>query len=204
MNDPDDVIPGHYDALIFDCDGTLVDTMPAHYAAWCIALATVGITFSEERFYALAGVPTAKIVETLAREQGVSCDAFAVGLAKDRCYVARGHHGPAIDVVVAIARREEGKRKLAVASGNVTDLVMQTLRAAGIDSLFSVVVGADQVAHGKPAPDVFLRAASLLSMPPSRCIVYEDGDPGIEAARAAGMAVVDVRPWLAVPGRPRV
>jgi HAD superfamily hydrolase (TIGR01509 family) len=189
--DPDD-----FDALIFDCDGTLVDTMPAHYASWCAALAAVGMTFDHDRFLALAGMSTVATVETLAREQGVTCDALAVARDKDQRHRARTDTDPPIEVVVAIARRAYGVKKLAVASGNVTDLVIATLRGAGIAELFPVVVGADQVVHGKPAPDVFLRAASLLCAAPSRCLVYEDGDLGIRAARAAGMSVVDVRPWL--------
>ncbi len=199
QHDPTLPIPDAYDALIFDCDGTLVDTMPGHYVVWCEALATVSITLSHDRFHALAGVPSLATVETLAREQAVSCDAIAIAREKDRRYLAREatpSEDAAIEVVVQIARREHGRKKLGVASGNVTNIVERTLRAAGIDGLFSVLVGADQVTHGKPAPDIFLRAASLLEVEPARCVVYDDADLGIRAAHAAGMAVVDVRRWL--------
>lgn len=188
--------PGAYDALIFDCDGTLVDTMPGHYIIWREMLAGVGIALTHERFLALAGVSSVGTVEILAKEHGVTCDAVAIATEKDRRYLVRDATDRPIEIVVRIAREARGKKKLAVASGNVTTIVHRTLRGAGIDELFEVVVGADQVVHGKPAPDVFLRAASLLGVAPARCVVFEDADLGIRAAKAAGMGIIDVRPWL--------
>lgn len=185
-----------YDALIFDCDGTLVDTMPGHFVIWKDTLAEHGIPLDEKRFYALAGVSSVGTVEILAREHGVTVDAAAIAIEKDRRYLAREASDAPIGVVVRLAREAHGKKKLAVASGNVTAIVERTLRGAGIAELFEVVVGADQVAHGKPAPDLFLRAASLLDVAPARCVVLEDADLGLRAAHAAGMAAVDVRPWL--------
>lgn len=189
-------IPDDVEGLIFDCDGTLVDTMPAHYLVWREVLAEHGIAFGEKLFYELAGVPTVGVVEAAARVQGVTVDARAVGLEKDRRYLEREDKGAPIAPVVAVARAERGRRKLAVASGNVTEIVLRTLRGAQIEDLFEVVVGADQVARGKPAPDVFLRAAERIGVPPRACLVYEDGDLGIEAARAAGMRWVDIRPLI--------
>lgn len=189
------MIPDHIEGLIFDCDGTLVDTMPAHYRSWCEALAPVGLVLSEERFYALAGVPTVDIVELLAREQGVSCDAAAVSLDKDLRYLALSQSGAGIESVIAIARREHGRRKLAVASGGRRKLVLSTLRGAGILELFPVIVTAEDVEHGKPAPDIFLCAASRIGVAPTRCAVFEDADLGLEAGRAAGMLTYDIRPW---------
>lgn len=186
-----------YSALIFDCDGTLVDTMPAHYEAWCAALAPVGIEFSRDRFYSLAGVPTVTIVEMLAREQRVICDAVATAHDKDQRFLPLIDRAVPIDLVVAIARREHGRRKLAVASGGFRWVVERTLEVAQIAPLFDAVVTAEDVKRGKPAPDVFLRAAELLAVEPAKCIVYEDADLGLEAARAAGMACVDIRPWIA-------
>ncbi|MBN8615001.1 MAG: HAD-IA family hydrolase [Deltaproteobacteria bacterium] len=191
------MIPDDVDTLIFDCDGTLVDTMPVHFEVWTEVLNENGLALSEERFYELAGVSTRAIVALLAKEQGVTVDAEAVSRAKDRRFLERDSQGAPIDVVIAIARREQGRRRMAVASGNVTDVVRRTLRGAGIESLFEAVVGADQVSRSKPAPDVFLRAAELLGRTSSGCLVYEDGDLGIEAARAAGMRWVDVRPLIA-------
>lgn len=189
-------IPHSIKGLIFDCDGTLVDTMPAHFSAWIEALKPHRLTLTEERFYALAGVPTVTIVELLSREQGITCDARVVAAEKDQHYLEVDMECPPIEVVVEIARRERGQRKLAVASGNRSDIVRATLRGADIEDLFDVVVGADHVARGKPAPDLFLHAAQLIGVKPFACLVFEDADLGLEAGRAAGMEVVDVRPWL--------
>lgn len=195
--DPRWSIPDDVRGLIFDCDGTLVDTMPAHLIVWREVLAEHGVDFTEKRFYELAGVSSVGVVETVAREQGVVVDARAVAALKDARYMEREDKGAPIARVVGVARAERGRRQLAVASGNVTEVVKRTLRGAQIEDLFEVVVGADRVARGKPAPDVFLLAAELIGVPPSACLVYEDGDLGIEAARAAGMRWIDVRPWIA-------
>lgn len=198
--DPSAPIPEQFTALIFDCDGTLVDTMPPHYVAWCRALEPHGFVLTHERFLALAGVPSLGTVEILAREQGIACDAAAIARAKDDLYRAGSHDAPAIEIVAAIARRERGRRKLAVASGNTTDIVEATLHGAHLDGLFDAIVGADQVVHGKPAPDIFLRAAALLSTSPDRCVVYEDAELGLQGARAAGMVAIDIRPFRATLG----
>ncbi len=190
------MIPDDVRALIFDCDGTLVDTMPAHFASWREVLGAHGLVLEEERFYALAGAPAVEIIAELAKEQGVLVDPRALTREKNERYLARPVLGPPIAPIVAIARGELGRRGLAVASGNFTEVVRRTLRGAAIEDLFGIVVGADQVERGKPAPDVFLRAASLLDIPPSACLVYEDGELGLEAARAAGMRSVDVRPLI--------
>ena len=97
--------------------------------------------------------------------------------------------------MVAIARREKGKRKLAVASGGWKRVVKESLTLVGVEDLFDAIVGADDVEKGKPEPDVFLKAAEKIGVLPGNCLVYEDGDLGIEAAKRAGMEVIDVRPW---------
>ncbi len=193
--DPNAEIPNHIKGLIFDCDGTLVDTMPLHYLAWKKSMDSVGINFPEDRFYAFAGTPTVKIIETLASEQNITCDALALADEKERLFVANIESLEPIHSVIEIVHQQRGRRKLAVASGGWKSVVTQSLAAVGIDHLFDAIVGADDVAHGKPAPDVFLKAAELLQLEPRQCIVYEDGDLGIEAARAAQMQVIDVRPW---------
>jgi beta-phosphoglucomutase family hydrolase len=193
--DWDAPIPEHIHGLIFDCDGTVVDTMPVHYLAWCKALETVKLHFSEERFYSFAGAPTVTIIQTIAKEQGVACDPQEIATLKEKFYVESLESLEPIHSVVAIARREKGKRKLAIASGGWKRVVKRTLTLVGVEDLFDAIVGADDVVHGKPAPDVFLKAAELIGVKPEACLVYEDGDMGIEAAHRAHMPVIDVRPW---------
>jgi HAD superfamily hydrolase (TIGR01509 family) len=193
--DPDAPIPAQYQALIFDCDGTIVDTMPVHYKAWCKALAPYNLHFPEDRFYALAGATAPAITALLAREQGIQCDPDAVAHEKENVYQASLRDLEPIHSVVAIAKRECGRRKLAVASGGRKMNVLESLAVIDVDHLFQVIVAQEDVTHGKPAPDLFLKAAALLEVPPAACIVYEDGDLGLEAAKRAGMAWIDVRPW---------
>ena len=193
--DWDAPIPERFTGLIFDCDGTIVDTMPVHFMAWCKALERFKLHFPESRFYSFAGAPSATIVRVIAREQGIQCDPEAVAHLKEQIYVESLEELEPIHSVVAIARREKGKRKLAVASGGWKRVVKETLTVVGVEELFDAIVGADDVIHGKPAPDVFLKAAEKIAVPPANCLVYEDGDLGIEAAKRAGMEVIDVRPW---------
>jgi HAD superfamily hydrolase (TIGR01509 family) len=191
------------EALIFDCDGTLADTMPAHFCAWQLTLAALpGLSFPEARFYALAGMPTARIAQLLLDEGdprgALGLDGVTLAARKEQAYRDAVTSVVAIDQVVAIAREARARGiPMAVASGGRRDLVVSTLEAVGIAGWFPVVVAAEDVAHPKPAPDVFLEAARRLGVAPQSCTVYEDGELGLEAARAAGMRAVDVRPLLA-------
>ncbi len=188
-------IPEQFKGLIFDCDGTLVDSMPLHYLAWKKAMQHVGIHISQEQFYFFAGMPTVTIIETLAKEQNVVCDAQAAAEEKERLFLENIEQLEPIHSVIEIVHREQGRRKMAVASGGWRSVIDRSLAAVGLAGMFDAIVGADDVARGKPAPDIFLKAAECLGLNPAECLVYEDGNLGIEAATAAGMQVIDVRPW---------
>ncbi len=180
-------------AIIFDCDGTLADTMPPHFLAWRETLGRHGMELDEDRFYALGGWPTDKIIELLAAERGLTVDVAAVALEKENEFEVILHHVTAIDHVVGIARRYSGKMPLAVATGGVRRICEKILKHVGILKLFDHIVTADDVERHKPNPDVFLEAARRLNVAPANCLVYEDTDPGIEAAKRAGMHWIDVR-----------
>ena len=185
--------PEPFGALIFDCDGTLADTMPGHFAAWVAALRAGGGDITEERFYQNAGVTSAAIIDALNQDFGYGLDIAETVEAKERLYVEGLHEIAEITAVADIARAHAGRVPQAVASGGLRSVVYATLDAIGLRPLFDAIVTAEDVVHGKPAPDIFLRAAELLGVAPQDCIVYEDGDPGVAAARASGMRVVDVR-----------
>jgi HAD superfamily hydrolase (TIGR01509 family) len=190
---PIDFIPT---AAIFDCDGTLADTMPLHYKAWRETLDPLGCPFPEAQFYAWGGVTAREIILRLNEEHGLRMDADEVSHSKEMNYRQLIPTVQPIDAVIAEARRLHGQCPLAVASGGMRPLVEETLRVLHIDNLFPVVVGSGDVERGKPEPDVFLKAALLLGVEPTGCVVYEDAPAGIEAARRAGMKAVNVLHYL--------
>lgn len=180
-------------ALIFDCDGTLADTMPAHYQAWLEVLRPHGIDFPEDRFYAMGGMPTDKIVVELCGEAGKSLDVVALVRQKALAFERKIGEVRPIEKVVDVARAHRGKTPMAVASGGQRRMVEKTLAQIGVLDWFSVVVTAEDTRQHKPEPDVFLEAARRLGVAPAACTVYEDTDLGLQAARRAGMRWVDVR-----------
>ena len=182
--------------LIFDCDGTLADTMPAHYRAWTSMLDRYGIPFPEERFYAMGGMPTARIIRVLAAEAGVPVDDVdRMVHEKESAFLANLHAIRPLELVVAVAAAYRRRLPLAVASGGYRETITRTLDQLGIRDWFAALVTAEDTPRHKPEPDVFLDAARRLGVPAAGCVVFEDTDIGLEAARRAGMAGVDVRTW---------
>ncbi len=181
-------------ALIFDCDGTLADTMPLHWRAWQVVTQRHNLVFPEDRFYALGGVPSRDILKMLAQEQGKDFDPLAVSKEKEAAYIPFLSDVQEIKVVVDIARAHFGIVPMAVASGGIQAHINEVLTHLGIRQLFQAVVTSEFVKRQKPAPDIFLEAANRLGVEPRFCRAYEDTDLGLEAIRAAGMEAVDVRP----------
>lgn len=183
-------------ALVFDFDGTLVNTMPLHWRAWQVISARHGIQFSEERFYALGGVPSRDILKTLRAEQGLLLDPLAVAKEKENAYLELLAHVEPIELVMDIAREHAGKLPMAIASGGTHRVIEMITRHLGIRDLFAAVVTSEDVLRQKPAPDIFLEAARRLRVCPAACRAYEDTGLGLQAIRAAGMEAVDVRELL--------
>jgi beta-phosphoglucomutase family hydrolase len=193
---PNWILPAGCRGLIFDCDGTLVDSMPLHYEAWTAVLSRSGLSFPESQFYAWAGTPVVEVVRRLAAEQRREVDPEAIAEERDRYF----HSLPfsrlrPVESVVAIARRLHGELPMAVATGSTLKSATASLAAIGVLDLFDLIVSAEDVAAPKPAPDAFLLAAQRLGVLPAECVVFEDADAGLTAACAAGMQVVDIRSW---------
>ena len=184
------------EGLIFDCDGTLADTMPLHWEAWQKVTVRHGVKFDEERFYALGGVPSRHILAMLREEQGLDIDPLAVAKEKEQVYLKTLHHVGPIEQVVAIAREHHGRLPMAVASGGTRHVINKVLVHLGIRNLFLAVVTSEDVELQKPAPDIFLEAARRIGIAPQRCRAFEDTDLGMTAIRAAGMDAADVREIL--------
>ena len=194
MSFPLELPPGDFDAFIFDCDGTLADTMPTHYRAWQTALGERAADFPEAMFYELGGVPTCRIVEILNERHGCSLPVEETVAVKEKLFLEFSSEVTAIEPVVALAREWHGRKPMAVASGGHRRVVMNTLRALGIAGLFDAIVTSEDYSRGKPHPDPFLEAARRLNVAPEHCLVFEDTTTGLQAAKAAGMACVLVPP----------
>jgi beta-phosphoglucomutase family hydrolase len=179
--------------LIFDCDGTLADTMPLHWHAWQMITQRHNLHFPEDRFYSLGGVPSRDILKMLAEEQGRSLDHIAVAHEKENAYMPLMTQVEPIHAVVEIALANYGRIPLAVASGGTQKIICDVLEHLKIRHLFAAVVTSEMVKKQKPAPDIFLEAARLIGVEPKFCRAYEDTDLGLQAIRAAGMDAVDVR-----------
>lgn len=184
-----------YSACIFDCDGTLVDSMPLHLEAWRAALAMHGFPpeqFTLEMHHDFAGMPGAAIVQILNRDYGHHLPPDKVEADKVAWYMAHHTEVRGIAPVVDFARRVHDRMPLAVASGSDAWIVHESLKAVGIFELFDTIITPVDVARGKPAPDMFLLAAQRMGVRPEECLVFEDGKLGIQAAEAAGMLTVFV------------
>ncbi len=177
-------------AYIFDCDGTVADTMPLHYRAWAKTMEALGGHFPEELHYAWGGMPNVAIVQRLNEMFGTQIDPEEAIRLKHRFYLELVHEVRPIEPVVDLARRFRGTAPMAIASGGRREIVLSTLSALDLLDLFDVIVSADDYERGKPHPDPFLLAAKLMGVPAADCLVFEDTPTGIEAARAAGMYCV--------------
>ena len=187
--------PGRFAGYIFDLDGTLIDSMPLHYRAWNEAMRRAGLPddLDEDFFYSLAGVPLRRVTDLLVQRYGRRFGDPRIAREKEALFAALQADARLIKPTVEFARRVAATHPVAIASGGPRHVVRQSLKISGLKSLFPVVVTSDDVAHGKPAPDMFLLAAKRMKVAPERCLVFEDAEPGIIAAKAAGMR------WVRVP-----
>ncbi len=190
---------GDFAGYIFDLDGTLVDTMPLHFRAWDAAMRHAGLQcpLDEDLFYSLGGVPTRRVAELIAEHYRLTLDPDAVFHHKESLFKQLQADARLIAPVVEIARRVARTHPVAIASGGPREIVARSLELSGLAPLFQVVISADDVVHGKPAPDMFLLAARRMGVAPEKCLVFEDAEPGMRAAEAAGMK------WVRVPSRRR-
>ena len=185
-------------ALIFDLDGTLADTMPIHYIAWKNAAATYGIDFTTELFSQLAGIPLYPTVERLNQLFGKNIDPKEMGDIKEAEFEKNMHLTPEIKPVTDLVRKWHGIIPMAVGTGGSRRLSLKTLGIIGLQGYFDILVTSEDVANFKPHPDTFIRCAELMGVDPNDCEVFEDGILGFQAARAAGMMLVDVTQYYEV------
>ena len=183
---------GSFGAYLFDCDGTVVDSMPLHFLAWKQALGEWNCAFSEDTFYAWGGLPVAEVISRLNVEHGLKMPVAAVELRKEHLYYDNISRLQVVPEVVEHIEAMYGKIPFAVVSGSTRESVVKSLEAVGLLDKFDTLVCAGDYAKSKPDPEPFLLAASRLGVAPAACLVFEDTDMGIQAATAAGMASVKV------------
>ncbi len=187
---------GHFRAFLFDCDGTIVDSMPLHYMAWNRALSEWNCSLREELFYAWGGMPIVEIIDKLNRDQGLRMPVEEVARRKEELYFEILPQLKAVPEVLECIETNYGQIPFAVVSGSTRSSVVASLTALKLLDRFEVMVCAGEYAKSKPDPEAFLLAAEKLGVEPSSCLVFEDTEMGIQAAIAAGMAYVKIlQPW---------
>ena len=190
-------IPSDIEALVFDMDGTLVDNMPLHIEAWIEAGKRFGVEVTAAMIEEHSGTPTAEIVAYYNNSGLWHVDIEAFTLVKQELYrevKAAAGQGKLIDPMREVIEYYRGKIPMSVGTGASRLNALSTLEELGILDLMTIVVSADDVAKGKPHPEVFLKCSEAMQIAPSKCLVFEDADKGIESAIAAGMPYIDLRP----------
>ncbi|UQA97148.1 HAD family hydrolase [Streptomyces halobius] len=185
--------------VIFDLDGTLVDSEPNYYEAGRRLLAGYGVTdFSWEHHSRFIGIGTRETLEILTREFGIDAPVEELLAVKNRTYLelARAHTEVFPEMRGFVERLYAAGHPMAVASGSSRAAIEAVLDGTGLDSLLTTIVSAEEVARGKPEPDVFLEAARRLGVEPAHCVVLEDAAPGALAAHRAAMRCIAV-PYVA-------
>jgi beta-phosphoglucomutase family hydrolase len=187
---------GTFGAYLFDCDGTIADSMPLHYLAWKKALGEWKCEFDEKLFYEWGGMPVAEIVSTLNKQHGLNMPVEAVSRRKESLYFELLPQLKAVPEVLEHIEAGYGRTPFAVVSGSTRESVQASLKSLNLLNRFDTLVCAGDYKKSKPDPEAFLLAASRLGVEPARCLVFEDTEMGIQAATAAGMASVKVpMPW---------
>lgn len=184
-----------FGGYIFDCDGTLVDSMPLHFKAWTASFVhnKAPWVWDEDEFYAAAGVPDRDTVMKLNGRYNAKIDPDLVHDFKAEWYAKQMHELQAVTAVEKLAHQYHAAGvPISVASGSDLSLVDPSLKITGLRDIFDIVITPADVERGKPAPDMFLLAAERMGIAPEDCLVFEDGQAGIDAATAAGMQSVFV------------
>lgn len=186
--------PGSFAAYLFDCDGTIADSMPLHYRAWKKALAEWNCEFDQKLFYDWGGRPVSEIISTLNQKQGLNLPVEAVSRRKESLYFELLPQLKAVPEVLEHVEDAYGRIPFAVVSGSTRESVTASLVSLKLFGRFETMVCAGDYTKSKPDPEAFLMAAARLGVAPEACLVFEDTEMGIQAAIAAGMASVKVPP----------
>lgn len=189
-------VGGDAKALIFDCDGTLVDSMPLHMRAWKDAFSKYNYKYEEEFLFAVRGMKETEIIKLYNKRFHTNLDPEMLVKAKHDIFLNNINQVKPIESTLNIALSYHNKLPLAVVSGSVREIVYGELKTIGIFHLFESIITADDPLKPKPEPDTFLETSKRLKVNSKECVVFEDGDSGLEAATKAGMKTIDVREYV--------
>ena len=187
------------EALIFDLDGTLANSMPPHFEAWKKACADHGIELEKSFFVPYLGTAAWKLSRAIIDHYrpGSDIDPESIWKQKTEEFARLQDQVRAIEPVANIVHKYHGKLPMAVGTGGHKKAVQRTLEVIGMTGYFEIVVTANDVENHKPHPETFLRCAESMGVEPAVCEVFEDGVFGLDAAKEAGMIATDVRSWYA-------
>jgi beta-phosphoglucomutase family hydrolase len=186
----------HAKALIFDLDGTLSDSLPVHMATWNSLGETFGFIFEERIVYEMTGMPTIAFAQRIVNENNLTISPEELVIHKQKAFWNSVGLIKPIDLVVDIVKKYHKKLPMSVGTGASRRSALLQLETLGLTRYFDAIVTADDVTNHKPHPDTFLKCAKLMGVTPQDCQVFEDGIPGMQAARSAGMMLTDVRPFI--------
>jgi beta-phosphoglucomutase-like phosphatase (HAD superfamily) len=191
-----DIKPG-IKGLIFDLDGTLADTMPLHFQGWLAACRKYGAEIDNLFLRKHTGSPGWMIADEIIKKCNLNGSVTIEEIITEKLHLfyRDQHTVKPIDPVAAIVKKYHGILPMAVGTGGHREAVERTLQITGLRQYFDIIVTANDVRNFKPHPETFLACAGLMNVEPRYIEVFEDGDLGLEAARAAGMEPTDVRTW---------
>jgi len=186
------------EALVFDLDGTLADSMPVFYLIWCELLEDYGVILTRDLFDEMAGMPMRQCTIMINQRFGIDMDQEEVAHIVETKLLSHLHLIQAIKPVCDLVHKYLGKIPMAIGTGSQRENALKVLSLIGLDDCFDVVVAAEDVEEHKPSPDTFLKCAELMGVDPAVCQVFEDAQKGLDAAVNAGMIPTDVTAFYEV------